>query len=73
MKELLGRHFLAVDERRAAAMEEVAMGAAEGVVDLGQNGDQLTVVIVAVPETDRVEDKTQYARKGLQDDLAIVG
>src|SRR5450830_1417046 len=47
------------------------MAFAESIVDLSQHGAQSAVTIVAIPETDRVEDKAKQARKSLQPDLAV--
>ena len=70
--EQLGcRHFLAIAQGLAVAMQQIAVRAAEGVVDLGQDGDQRPAAVVAIPEADRIEDVAEHAREGLQHNLAV--
>jgi hypothetical protein len=51
---------------RTVAMQQIAVRLAEGVVDLAQDGHRRVGPIEAGPNTQRVEDEPQHARKALQ-------
>ena len=66
MENLFGAQFFAVDQWLALAAQQVAVGAAESVVDLGQDGDQRPATLMALPEAHRIEDDPKNTREGLQ-------
>ena len=66
MKDLFGLHLKAV----LRLVEQVAVALAKSVVDLDHDGAQCAVGFVAVPEAHGLEGVTQYARVGVQPDLA---
>ena len=71
MENFLGDQLFAVDQWLALVVEQVAVGAAESVVDLSQEGDQCPATLMAIPEADRIEDDAENTREGLQDNFAI--
>ena len=74
MEDLAAVDGLSVTDRWAIGVrQEIQLTFSEGVVGLGEDGDQFFVAIVAEPETDRVEDIAENARKALQPDLAVGG
>ena len=51
--------------------DEVIVAITKGIADFGQHCPQLTGLVMAEPETDRIEDEAQHARKSLQHHLAV--
>ena len=71
MKQLDVGEQLPLLQRGAVAVQQIAVRAAEGVVNFGQHRNQVAGSVMAEPEADRIEHIAQHARKALQDNLAV--
>ena len=66
-----GRHPVLIRDGGPVAMQNVTVGAAEGVVHLGDDHHQIAFVIAQLPKAHRVEDKAQHPRHGQHFNLKL--
>jgi hypothetical protein len=72
MEDLAALERLAVADRPPVGVrQQVVVALTEGIVHLGEHGEQVPGTVVAEPQADRIEDEAENARKALQPDLAV--
>ena len=64
-------HIARTDCTTVTARKQVGVALAKGVAHLGQHRAQGTRLVMAEPETHRIEHIAEHPRKGLQHDFAI--